>query len=681
MADKVKNIVLHIKSDVDKAAKDMRRVADNSDRAKKEIGEINKQGNKMISMAKKATGVFAAMFAVDKIVSFAKENAKLYDQQVKAETKLLTALKGREDIQRRLIRLAGELQRKTLYGDEQTIEAMSRLASIIGNNEDAIKRLIPLVQDLATNKQMDLASAAELVAKSVGSSTNALSRYGIEINGAVGSAERLESAVSALNEQVGGQAEAAAKVGLGPLQQLEMAWGDFREQIGRIIIESGTLQRTLSSLMDIVYKLTDAISVKEGIDEAEKNLEKIKDGYVAVFKEIEGGGMELTKITAKEWLSGEIDKLNDELENAKRKFMELADQAKLMSNQQLVISGTKRKLKEYGDEIERINSMIKVYQKYLEKGEQTPPPTEEYEDFTNAITDAAKTIEEDFYNIGLESVFDEMADQAEAAFEKIKEANEAAADEAYKAWWENWHQEMLDMFEKNADEYEKSIQKKKEIDRLEQQKADEKKKKEEKLFNARISMATAYSNILTDMSQLYEEDKEKMKAMQIAATMIQTYAAAVVAYKNGMEIGGPAGPILAVLQAAAAITFGLTQVKKIASYKKGGYTGRAKYPYRDADGPIAGVVHENEFVFDQAKTALLRPLFEDIQHDRLDVKALAALSQRKQFRPVVNTMSTDRVEKLLQGIYEKLPGVVDETVDYGDHIARRKGNMKWRIKK
>jgi len=89
---------------------------------------------------------------------------------------------------------------------------------------------------MATAKGMNLVQAADLVAKSVGSSTNALSRYGITITGAVGSQERLNTATEALNKAFGGQAEAVSKVGLGPLTQLKNILGDLSEDIGKIIL-------------------------------------------------------------------------------------------------------------------------------------------------------------------------------------------------------------------------------------------------------------------------------------------------------------------------------------------------------------------------------------------------------------------------------------------------------------
>ena len=192
------------------------------------------------------------------LAAFAAASVKAFDTQAKAETKLLTALKGREDVQKRLIAQAKELQTQTLFGDEETIAAQAMLATM-GLEEQAIMRLIPLVQDMATAKGMNLVQAADLVAKSVGSSTNALSRYGITITGAVGSQERLNTATEALNKAFGGQAEAVSKVGLGPLTQLKNILGDLSEDIGKIILP--TLNDLAKDVKELALRfdgLTDA---------------------------------------------------------------------------------------------------------------------------------------------------------------------------------------------------------------------------------------------------------------------------------------------------------------------------------------------------------------------------------------------------------------------------------------
>lgn len=226
------------------------------------ISANNTKFKKGVSGAKKSLGGFeksvaaigpaiAAAFSVSVIKNFAKESLELYDKQAKAETKLLTALDGRRGVQDRLIKQAQELQRVTLFGDEATIEAQALIAAFV-KEEEQIKKVIPLVQDLATAKGMDLAGAADLVSKTLGSSTNALSRYGIEVEGAVGSAERLKSLMDGLNEAFGGQAEAAAGAGLGAMTQFQNAFGDLKEQIGESLIILLDLNVVLRDLTDIL---------------------------------------------------------------------------------------------------------------------------------------------------------------------------------------------------------------------------------------------------------------------------------------------------------------------------------------------------------------------------------------------------------------------------------------------
>jgi hypothetical protein len=206
-----------------------------------DIGEFTSKMRKASSSFKKMgkniqkAGKTMSMSLTAPLTAFAAASIKAFDQQAKAEAKLMTALKGNEKAFKSLTKQAQELQKVTIFGDEETMAAQSMLASM-GLNEEAIKRLTPLIQDMATAKGMNLTAAADLVAKSVGSSTNALSRYGIQIEGAVGSTDRLDSAVLALKGQFEGQAKAAAKAGAGPLKQLSNRFGDLMEKIGEMLI-------------------------------------------------------------------------------------------------------------------------------------------------------------------------------------------------------------------------------------------------------------------------------------------------------------------------------------------------------------------------------------------------------------------------------------------------------------
>tara|TARA_R100001244_G_scaffold52832_2_gene45884 strand:+ start:4528 stop:6351 length:1824 start_codon:yes stop_codon:yes gene_type:complete len=215
------------------------------------------KGFKKTATALKNIGKSMTMGVTAPLLAFAAASVKAFDTQAKAEAKLKTALKGNEKAYKSLTDQARELQKITTFGDEETIAAQSMLASM-GLEEEAILRLTPLIQDMATAKGMDLSAAADLVAKSVGSSTNAMSRYGIEIEGAVGSSERLDSAIAGLSGQFEGQSEAAAKAGAGGLKQLQNSMGDLMETIG------GLLMPILNTLVGWLQRVVDAWTNLDG---------------------------------------------------------------------------------------------------------------------------------------------------------------------------------------------------------------------------------------------------------------------------------------------------------------------------------------------------------------------------------------------------------------------------------
>jgi hypothetical protein len=188
------------------------------------------------------------------LAAFAAASVKAFDEQIVAETKLLTALKGREDIQQRLIAQAKELQTKTLFGDEETIKAQALLASL-GLTEDQITMLIPQIQNMATGLTMDLVSATSLVSKSVSTTTDALARYfNTGLKGVTGQQERAIVLTQSLSEKFEGQAEAIRDKGLGAFKALGMAIGDVGEEFGEIITEQ------LQPLTEGFEKLTKIIS-------------------------------------------------------------------------------------------------------------------------------------------------------------------------------------------------------------------------------------------------------------------------------------------------------------------------------------------------------------------------------------------------------------------------------------
>lgn len=297
--------------------------------------------NKFGQSVKKIGGLIAGAFAIGQITSFIKSSIVAFDVQAKAEQQLLIALKGRGDAQQALILQARELQKITLFGDEETIKAQALIAAFV-KEEKQIKRIIPLVQDLASAKMMSLAGAADLVSKTLGSSTNALSRYGIQVEGAVGSTERLESLARGLSDAFEGQAEAAAKVGTGAIKQLENAYGDLKESLGGLIITNGLLT---DSLIKITSHASNLATVLEG--DLLNNFEKF-----------------LFFIISNEGVVAELAKEERDLANATR---ELAETSTLLDNYFESLLGIPSLIEEIDEATEEEITTIKSLNEELEK--------------------------------------------------------------------------------------------------------------------------------------------------------------------------------------------------------------------------------------------------------------------------------------------------------------------------
>ena len=135
-----------------------------------------------------------------------------------------SALKQKYDEQ------AQALAKLTTFEDDQITAAQAALQMQLKELE-ITPQLIKATADLAAAKKIDLVTAAEMVGKSIGTSTNALARQGIELSTTTDKTQRMTEVMAGLNSQFGGQAEAAAQ-GLGVLKQLEHSVGNLFEALG-----------------------------------------------------------------------------------------------------------------------------------------------------------------------------------------------------------------------------------------------------------------------------------------------------------------------------------------------------------------------------------------------------------------------------------------------------------------
>ena len=145
---------------------------------------------------------------------------------------------------------ANALSKLTLYEGEHITAAQATVAQYAGNIK-ITKELTGAILDFATANKMDAASAAAAVGKAIGTSTNALARYGIEINSSASQSEKMAQVLEGLKGKFGGQAEAAAQ-GLGILEKLQKTVNDLFQELGErlapaIVVVAKSLESLLSN--------------------------------------------------------------------------------------------------------------------------------------------------------------------------------------------------------------------------------------------------------------------------------------------------------------------------------------------------------------------------------------------------------------------------------------------------
>lgn len=181
------------------------------------------------------------------------------DTQQQAEKRLLTALRGRSDVQQRLIAQAGELQSRSVLGDEVIIGQQAYLASL-GMTEEQIGRVIEASAQLSAATGMTLDSAVKNLAKTYGGLTGELGESIPKLKELTTEQLKNGEAVDFILKNYKGFAEGAASVGLGAMRQLQNAWGDFLEQIGFAMMPLATkVTKALSGIVSWLQTLSPGI--------------------------------------------------------------------------------------------------------------------------------------------------------------------------------------------------------------------------------------------------------------------------------------------------------------------------------------------------------------------------------------------------------------------------------------
>lgn len=202
-----------------------------------------------------------------------KESLQLFNLQAKADAQLKATLRSTANVAGRsfeqLKQQAAELQKVTLFGDEQTQQAQALLLTFTNVRTEVFDKTIPLIQDYATalatasGEEVNLKDASIQVGKALNDpirGVTALSRAGVQFtdqqrkqirvlqeSGDIVGAQTI--VLQELEKQFAGSARAAAEAGLGAYTQLGNRVGDLKESFGQLI------ERGLRRLIPVADKV------------------------------------------------------------------------------------------------------------------------------------------------------------------------------------------------------------------------------------------------------------------------------------------------------------------------------------------------------------------------------------------------------------------------------------------
>lgn len=200
--------------------------------ATKAFDDIKEKTEDLESTLNKVALISGAAFA-----AFTSEiyfSVKAFEEAQQSAVQLTTALQNQgiytEQLKNQYVEFAEKVQAKTGIDDDAIVKAQAVAQTFLGQNK-ITEELTFAIADLGATMGGDLNSAAEKIARTIGTGTNAFARQGLVIDAASTEAERYAKVLQFVQLKAGGMAEEFNKAD-GYAKALGTAFGNLQESIG-----------------------------------------------------------------------------------------------------------------------------------------------------------------------------------------------------------------------------------------------------------------------------------------------------------------------------------------------------------------------------------------------------------------------------------------------------------------
>lgn len=252
------------------ATSELKIIISATDKASPAVKSLETQ---LAGLAKKVVGVYTLKQGFD----FLKDSVNKAAAEEKNLRTLQTVIENQgeswKDVKVQVSSYISELERNTMYTDEQLIPSMKQLVNAGMNVKQAMSAM-NAVTDLATAKGIDLETSANLIGKAYMGNTDQLKRYGIE-------ADSFNELMAKVNSKFGGSARNDMDGYAGSVKRLETTIEANQKMIGvfwiPVLEKANTALDKLFGIEDKPLSSARVEQLKGQISDLEKQLNKIKD--------------------------------------------------------------------------------------------------------------------------------------------------------------------------------------------------------------------------------------------------------------------------------------------------------------------------------------------------------------------------------------------------------------------
>lgn len=229
--------------------------------ASRSAAAVEKSFDSLGSVAKAAVGFLAFREVVGGITSVIHAASEQEDAINELSAAMEASGKFTQGATQRFAEFASSIQESTKFSDDAVLKAGALIESLTNLDEKGLKQATKASTDLAAVLNVDLGTAASLVAKAIEGNEGALKRYGLSVREGKTATENLANVLQALNDKgFSGRAENQINTYSGAVAQASNIFGEILETFGDFIIKNELVIKTIQVAKQTFSQFNNAIS-------------------------------------------------------------------------------------------------------------------------------------------------------------------------------------------------------------------------------------------------------------------------------------------------------------------------------------------------------------------------------------------------------------------------------------